>query len=362
MKLSFHLDDETFSLYEPITDNSGHIQGRQFHRQRIPRNPKTVGTDYLDWKDVHVGEDLVLFGRKYRIVGCDDFTKDRGIHVDDSEPIPTDAWSVFRHFRPQKMYRDDELTEMINKASLETELPSWETLPMNLIFHVAWLDSKNDFHGTKVKRTFRMIATPADDTVTLIETTPGFNNQVFLKGLRLSYLAKDQVHRFYRVANFRPGIWIDVFKRPMYIYDCEGEATKAYIRQQFGTISYGTLHMEILERGPPAEQFEILPNELMFKATNDEFPGVKFLILYNVNKRKIDIFEESRLKQWAKGRTFLLDIDATSMSLETLKPGSILRLFKWDFKLGDANEVTAKFIKFTEDTEDTHNVDLYNDD
>ncbi|CAD5227967.1 unnamed protein product [Bursaphelenchus okinawaensis] len=324
-----------------------------------------VGTDYVDWKDVHIGQDLTLFGKKYRIVGCDEFTKsfleDRGIHVDSEEPIPTDAWSVFRHFQPQKVYRDDRLKQIIHKQEVEEDLPSWEGLPQTLIYHAAWLDSKNDFHGTKVKRTFRLLATPADDTVTLIETTPGFNNQLFLKGMRLNYMNKDKINRFYRVANFRPGIWIDVFKRPMYIYDCEGEATKAYVRQQFGTISYGTLHMDILEKGPPAEQFEILPNELMFKASNDEFPGVKFLITYDVNNRKIDIFEESRLKEWAKGRTFLLDIDATSMSLETLKPGSVLRLFKWDFKLNTPNEVTDKFIKFSEHNDRLSSIDLYND-
>jgi hypothetical protein len=43
-------------------------------------------------------------------------------------------------------------------------MPSWHVQPQILLFHVAWLDSKNDFHGTKVKRIFRMAACPADDT------------------------------------------------------------------------------------------------------------------------------------------------------------------------------------------------------
>lgn len=39
-------------------------------------------------------------------------------------------------------------------------MTSWETEPRILLFLVAWLDSKNDFHGTKVKRVFRMAACP----------------------------------------------------------------------------------------------------------------------------------------------------------------------------------------------------------
>jgi hypothetical protein len=37
-------------------------------------------------------------------------------------------------------------------------MTSWESQPQILLFHAAWLDSKNDFHGAKVKRTFRMAA------------------------------------------------------------------------------------------------------------------------------------------------------------------------------------------------------------
>jgi hypothetical protein len=54
----------------------------------------------------------------------------------------------------------------------------------------------------------------------------------------------------------------------VYIYDCENEPTKAYIKQEFGQVSYGECPREILERGPPHEQFEILPSELVFKAIN----------------------------------------------------------------------------------------------
>lgn len=34
-----------------------------------------VGNDFMNWKDVQMGEDLKVFGRSYRIVACDEFTK-----------------------------------------------------------------------------------------------------------------------------------------------------------------------------------------------------------------------------------------------------------------------------------------------
>jgi hypothetical protein len=76
MKVTYHLDDDTVSLFEPNTMNSGHIQGRQFTRQRVPRNDRRVGDDFLNWKDFgKIGHDIKMFGRDYRIVSCDDFTR-----------------------------------------------------------------------------------------------------------------------------------------------------------------------------------------------------------------------------------------------------------------------------------------------
>lgn len=120
---------------------------------------------------------------------------------------------------------------------------------------------------------FRVAACPEDDTVTLTELTPGFDNALFLKASRLPYLTSDRKYRYYHVNNFRPGIWIEVFKRSMYIFDCENEATRNYIRQQFGKVSFGECPREILEKGPPLEHFETLPSELILKAVN---VGCKF--------------------------------------------------------------------------------------
>ena len=190
MKLVYHLDDETFSLTEPFSDNSGHMQGRMFHSQKIPRHDRRVGNDCLSWKDIKIGEDIVLFGRTYRIINCDDFTKnfleDRGIKVKTSEPIPIDSWNLARHFMTDKA-REAEVKRFFQEKEKSSEMNSWVQIPESLIFILAWLDRKTDFSGDKVKRTFKLTISTSDDSISMTELTPGFGNQLFLKTERLPY-------------------------------------------------------------------------------------------------------------------------------------------------------------------------------
>uniref|UniRef100_A0AC34REY5 DM10 domain-containing protein n=1 Tax=Panagrolaimus sp. JU765 TaxID=591449 RepID=A0AC34REY5_9BILA len=242
-----------------------------FHSQKVPRADKQVGNDYLSWKDIRIGEDVVLFGRTYRVVSCDEFTKnfleDRGIKVRETESIPIDSWNLSRHFMTDKA-RETELKRFLNEKDKVENLNSWETIPETLTFLCAWLDRKTDFYGEKIKRTFKMTVSSADDSVTMIETTPGFGNQLFLKVDRLPYTTADGHRRYYRADKIRPGMWIDVFKRPMYIFDCDGDQTKSFLKQQFGEIQFGDCPLNLLEAGPPSHQVEVLPDELWFRASN----------------------------------------------------------------------------------------------
>lgn len=64
-----------------------------------------------------------------------------------------------------------------------------------MVFHVAWLDTQNDFHASRLKRIFRMLANKNDDTVTLTEMTPGFNNALFLRNVQLPYYTRGWLGR-----------------------------------------------------------------------------------------------------------------------------------------------------------------------
>uniref|UniRef100_A0A915E7Q8 DM10 domain-containing protein n=1 Tax=Ditylenchus dipsaci TaxID=166011 RepID=A0A915E7Q8_9BILA len=131
---------------EPFVENSGHVQGRIFYRQRVSRDKKDIiGPNVLTWKDLKIGEDVVMFGRSYRVVSCDTFTKnflqDRGVVVQDSEEmIPVDAWNMTRHFGPRFYAEAHQLQKLhINE---DADLRSWTPMPTTMSFHVAWLDTK----------------------------------------------------------------------------------------------------------------------------------------------------------------------------------------------------------------------------
>lgn len=50
------------------------FQGRHFRRQKVP-NPGHLGGPYLHWRDLNLGMDVEIFGTRYRITNCDDFTR-----------------------------------------------------------------------------------------------------------------------------------------------------------------------------------------------------------------------------------------------------------------------------------------------
>lgn len=44
--------------------------------------------------------------------------------------------------------------------------------------------------------------------------------------------------QYYRSEDFYPGAWVNVFSRPMFIFDCVGEETRKFMQNLHGTISY----------------------------------------------------------------------------------------------------------------------------
>jgi hypothetical protein len=75
----------------------------------------------------------------------------------------------------------------------------------------------------------------------------------------------------------------------------------------------------------------------------------------------LDIFEASRLREWSKGRTFLLDIDVAHLQLKDFAPGSKLRLFKWDFELTQPHPDTDRFLRSQEHQVESSALQLFDD-
>jgi len=89
----YFMEDGTMRVSEPKQENSGIPQGGFLKRHRIP---KADGSGFLGPGDFRVGEDVVIYGRRFHITGADRFTRwffqENGIDLGPDEPVVEDLW------------------------------------------------------------------------------------------------------------------------------------------------------------------------------------------------------------------------------------------------------------------------------
>ena len=86
----YYLEDDTIHVTEVKEENSGIPQGWLVKRHRIERDEKKE--EFISWRDFNLCSDIVIYGKKFRICSCDEFTAkfylDKGVRLNDPEPIP----------------------------------------------------------------------------------------------------------------------------------------------------------------------------------------------------------------------------------------------------------------------------------
>jgi hypothetical protein len=101
--ISYYLEDSSFQIVERPQVNSGLLQGTLIKRSIIR---KADGTLYAP-NDFRLGDELALFGRRYRLVDCDTSTraylrKSQGLVEVSALDIPVDAYEESRPEMQQK--------------------------------------------------------------------------------------------------------------------------------------------------------------------------------------------------------------------------------------------------------------------
>ncbi|EZA50209.1 EF-hand domain-containing family member C2 [Ooceraea biroi] len=113
VNISFFLEDGTMKVVEPSVDNSGLEQGVLVKRQRIPI-PDPVKYRYYDILDLNIGKEPEIYGRVYKIVDCDKFTRHfltrMGIPVPDPIDLPKDPYSKARKEKDETFPRKPSRT------------------------------------------------------------------------------------------------------------------------------------------------------------------------------------------------------------------------------------------------------------
>ncbi|PIK58530.1 putative EF-hand domain-containing family member C2 [Apostichopus japonicus] len=98
-KIYFYLEDDSIQVNEPQVNNSGIPQGTLIKRHRIPLPPPNDAHCYTV-EHFNVGSEMTLYGRTFKITGCDQFTynflRKLGMRVNPPEDTPGDPHQNYR--------------------------------------------------------------------------------------------------------------------------------------------------------------------------------------------------------------------------------------------------------------------------
>ena len=116
-KLYFHLEDDSLAVVELSEENSGMTQGRIVRRHQVPfkeidpdagdhrelifyvtehfphfQGPRVLKSKFITMWDLNVGVDINIYGKIFKLVDCDEFTRHflscQGVSVAPEQPIP----------------------------------------------------------------------------------------------------------------------------------------------------------------------------------------------------------------------------------------------------------------------------------
>lgn len=240
VEIYYYLEDDSIAVIEPIVENSGMPQGKLIKRQRLPKTDQ--GTCW-HWTDLNVAMNVVFYGRTFRIVNCDNFTRDflesEGVSISESEVVPNDPYTDSRK-QPLRSYNTPSDFDKLKKF-LEMDRKV-------LRFYAMW-DDRDSMFGEIRKYLIHYYL--VDDSVEIREChQPNDGRDPFPVLLRRGKLPKSrydvdnafpmavmeltehEVTDWFVPADFRVGCTLFINGRKFLIFDCD-EFTRHYYKAQF---------------------------------------------------------------------------------------------------------------------------------
>jgi Ca2+-binding EF-hand superfamily protein len=246
----YHLEDDSVSVVEPAVSNAGAPSGVLLRRHRIalPNDPD----DFYMPDDFYIGAEVEFYGRKYRIIDSDDFTRTfyrrSGVELGEKEDYPEDQHS-------RAMERREREKRRVTAPKPEVDAKAQFLLHDKdvLEFFCKW-DEKRMFAEA---RKFRLQYFLADDQIQVVEVyKPNSGRDQSGPFLRKQRLRKpdgaDAPGRgggagsittsgtgdptaapvpHYHWTDLRVGERIDVLGRPFLIYDCDERTKRFYLER-----------------------------------------------------------------------------------------------------------------------------------
>jgi hypothetical protein len=265
--ISYFPEDETFAVNEPVIPNSGLQGGLRLARTKVPlaredaefRSPPPIdGSRFKDLSfapekfatllDLNVGRSVNLYATRYYMYACDGFTRDflstLGVNVAENETAPEDAFLATRARNASWKYDTAVARAMSRRAAPLRE--EGRVLRFDGLWH-------EDVGGAQTRaRRFEVRFHLIDGSIGLSERpVPGIvRNELlakqFLKARRVpkpserhkaiggaATIGAEEQGEFYEAEDLHVGATIDVFGRPVFLYDAD-DLTREYYVQRLG--------------------------------------------------------------------------------------------------------------------------------
>lgn len=276
--ICYFLEDGTLSVSEPKQDNSGFaFQGTLIKRHCIPRpDGRQITLEQLS-----VGADIEIYGRVYRTVDADPFTREfyarAGAPLADAEAYPRDVYTDLRN-RPQKVH---DVPSIASTTTLNITLSAEQirgtqqflAYDRNVLrCDCTWNDTKSLYGETHYLTLYYFLS---DDCIAVCEKDgvntgrdpfPNFVRRMKIPrpsnstgkfenlSSSLTFKAKDASSQsFYTDADIRIGNVLNVFGRDVLICDYD-KNTREFLQQKFGITEYNPIDTTVPQKPKPARE------------------------------------------------------------------------------------------------------------
>ena len=270
-------------------ENSGIVQGYFIKRQRCEKEgEKGV---YITWRDFNLRSEIFLFGKKFRICDCDDFTKyyfaDKGLTLNPPEKIPEIHFEdKFKNIDFEQNKKNiAEIKEYI-EVGLKGGHPNrglkqfLENDRKVLNFDISWFDDKYD----KEEKVYKMNYYLADGKIEVREIKVNNSGKdpfpLLLRKMKLpkkpqftycpGLLTKEDV--YYMPEDLILGNYVYIYGRPCHIVDCD-EFTRKWYKDNLGV----EMNPIKVKRNPPQKVIHPIPSHNGFGSEEDSLLSVFYL-------------------------------------------------------------------------------------
>lgn len=275
-KIYFYLEDDSIQVIEPHVKNSGIPQGTLIRRHRVPL-PAPRDDEFYTVDHFNVGQEVILYGRKFKLTDCDKFTSSfltkLGAKVGDNINVPTDPYSRLREENDQSM-------QPLRPYERLDKLKQFLEYDRNVLrFNAVWNDTHAMFGDNRALVIHYFLA---DDTIEIREVIGANSGRdsvpVFLKRQKLpkkaplalrqpgeitdrtvlnvfgpmghggryilDSLKTGAVHTmYYTDADLQIGSYINVYGRTILITDAD-DFTKDFYKTKYGIEKFNVVSKE----------------------------------------------------------------------------------------------------------------------